>query len=419
MGRAAAKKFPGGRRRDMKRIIILIDGTWNLEAENANTNVALLDPGNKTVAGNKLILEQGADKIKQVVHYHCGIGANQTGLKHWLGGALGFGLKDLVLEAYESLAGDFESGDDVIVLGFSRGAYAARALAGMIGASGIVKTASPENKEAAWANYRIIPKNGFRADASGSTAVKTMSDMKTRGEVHSANRVKCVGVWETVGSYGVPAGFGGLSQLGRYFAQATLGFHDTSFGDHVDIGLHALGVDERRRPFVPTFWTIAKGQKPRGHVEQTWFAGDHGGVGGGHPDTGLSNEALIWMIARLQALAGVEFDPVALQALGRRANAGGEVYDSTAGWLLDHNFPHLRIVLPPDAIDHGPLFSTENPDEEHINERMHWSLLKKHGHACTVFGIANTLYAPLNWPPAIPPDKIAEITPEESAIYGR
>jgi hypothetical protein len=85
-------------------------------------------------------------------------------------------------------------------------------------------------------------------------------------------------VWDTVGSYGIPAGLG-LAPLARYFALFVLGFHDTSFGDHVEVGLHAVAVDEHRRPFVPTFWTIPRGQKPKGHVEQTWFAGAHCNVG--------------------------------------------------------------------------------------------------------------------------------------------
>jgi hypothetical protein len=130
--------------------------------------------------------------------------------------------------------------------------------------------------------------------------------------------VKCVAVWDTVGSYGIPAGLG-LAPLARYFALLALGFHDTSFGDHVEVGLHAVAVDEHRRPFVPTFWTIPKGKKPKGHVEQTWFAGSHCNVGGGYPDARLSDQALVWMIARLQALTGLEFDIDAVKA-GTRPN---------------------------------------------------------------------------------------------------
>jgi len=402
----------------MKRIIILIDGTWNLEAKGANTNVALLDPANKTLAVKPLILSEGTDGVAQVVRYHCGLGADETGLQYWLAGTIGVGLKDLVLDAYQSIVELYEPEDDIIVLGFSRGAYAARALVGMIGASGIVKTPSDSNKEAAWANYRVKPELREQTDPSKAIdAVETMLAIRSLNGVHSENRVKCVGVWETVGSYGIPAGFGDISQVSSYITGKELGFHDTSFGDHVEIGLHALGVDERRRPFVPTFWTIAKGKRPRGHVEQTWFAGDHSGVGGGHTDTGLSNEALIWMVARLQVLASVQFDCDALRALGNSANVDGEVYDSTIGWLLDHNFPHLRIILSPDAIDHEALFSRANSTEEHINERVHWSLIEKYGRTCMVFG-KRVAYDPQNYPKFIPAQKIADITVEEKIIYG-
>ena len=132
-------------------------------------------------------------------------------------------------------------------------------------------------------------------------------------------------MWDTVGSYGIPAGFG-LAPLARYIALIFLGFHDTSFGEHVDVGLHAVAVDEHRRPFVPTLWTIAKGQQPRGHVEQTWFAGAHRNVGGGYPDSGISDLALIWMIARVRALTGLEFDMASVKS-NAKPNIGGAVVE--------------------------------------------------------------------------------------------
>ena len=110
------------------------------------------------------------------------------------------------------------------------------------------------------------------ASGSDAKAISNLQALRNSGEIHSDNRIKCVGVWDTVGSYGVPAGVG-LAPLARYISLIFLGFHDTSFGDHIEVGLHAVAIDERRRPFVPTFWTIPKGEKPNGIVEQTWFAG--------------------------------------------------------------------------------------------------------------------------------------------------
>ena len=110
---------------------------------------------------------------------------------------------------------------------------------------------------------------------------------------------------------------------------------------------HLPRTAEARRPFVPTFWTITKGQQPKGHVEQTWFAGTHGNVGGGWADSGLSDQALIWMIARVHVLTGLEFDVQAVKS-NTKPNVGGAVEDSTEGiWLLDHYFPHYRVILAP------------------------------------------------------------------------
>jgi hypothetical protein len=179
--------------------------------------------------------------------------------------------------------------------------------------------------------------------------------------------------------------------------------------------LHAVAIDERRRPFVPTFWTIPKGQQPRGHVEQTWFAGVHNSVGGGYADAGLSDQALIWMIARVRALTGLEFDAAAVK-VSTKPNIDGEVVNSSQGWPISQLLPYKRIILSPDAIHHGILFNTRNPAEERINERIHWSVLAKRGRRCTYYGRPNTPYTPPNLPPNIPEHKVATITPEERAM---
>ena len=141
--------------------------------------------------------------------------------------------------------------------------------------------------------------------------------------------------------------------------------------------------------------------------QQSWFAGVHCNIGGGYPDAGLSDDALIWMIARIQALTGLEFDLPSVKTVTGLANVNGEIYDSSKGWIIDEIFPHGRSILSPDAIDHGIFFNTPNRNNEHINERIHWSVLKKLGQPCTVCGVKNTPYKPSNMAATIPPDKIA------------
>ena len=395
----------------MKRIAVLIDGTWNKEGSGADTNVAKLDSARKIQA---FIKATAADGTLQHVHYHDGVGTEGDLIQKLLGGFIGLGLKKIIQDVYEFIVADYAAGDELYIVGFSRGAYAARALAGLIGASGIQRKLDANVFEVAWQHYRVAPAVRKQPQTAGSSDRKTLADynmLATKQSFYDTRTITCVGVWDTVGSYGIPAGIG-LAALARYFTLAMLGFHDTSFGDHVKVGLHAIAVDERRKPFVPTFWTILKGEEPKGHVEQTWFAGAHSNVGGGYSDSGLSDEALIWMIARVQALTGLEFDVQAVKS-NTKPNIGGVVVDSAQGWPIDHMFPHYRAILSPIAIHHGYFSNSEDPTEEHINERVHWSVIAKRA------GTAANRYSPPNLPTNIRPEKIAEITNEERVLLGQ
>jgi uncharacterized protein (DUF2235 family) len=407
----------------MKRIVSLIDGTWNEEGKGNDTNIAKLDP-NYAKAGAPLIKPTATDGTRQIALYHEGVGSDPDVLKHALGGAIGIGLRKIVQEAYRHIAENYARGDEIYILGFSRGAYAARALAGLIGVSGIQTTANPQNFDAIfdamWSNFRIDPDIRHGKKAAGSGDQRTIDAYKkvaAESTVDPKPRIKCVGVFDTVGSYGVPAGIG-LAALGRYFTMAFLGFHDTEIGEHIDIGLHAMAVDERRRPFVPTLWTAPKAKPPTTHVEQTWFAGVHCNIGGGYEDAGLSDQGLIWMIARMQALTGLEFDVDRVKAI-TKPNPMGNIEDSAKGWWIDQTFPHGRVILSPDAIEHGFFFNTANSDETHINEKVHWSVLDRRNAASSLMFGQPVRYAPDNLPATIPDDRIAAITPEEQALLAR
>jgi len=397
----------------VKRIVVLIDGTWNKEGTGADTNVAKLDSGKKTIT-QAFIKASATDGIAQHVHYHDGVGSDGDLTQRLLGGAIGLGLKKIIQDVYEAVVSDFVAGDEIYIFGFSRGAYAARALAGLIGASGIQRQKNRDEFEVAWDHYRVAPavrQQPQTASAGDRKTLDTYDTLAQRQTFHDTRAIKCVAVWDTVGSYGIPAGIG-LAPLARYFTLVTLGFHDTSFGEHIEVGLHAVAVDEHRRPFVPTFWTIEKGRQPKGHVEQTWFAGAHCNVGGGYPQSGLSDEALIWMIARVQALTKLEFDIAAVRA-NTNANLAEAVVDSTKGWVIDHAFPHYRTVLSPVAIQHGYLVNSDDPTEEHINEGVHWSVIAKRTNAAAI------RYSPPNLPINIRPEQIAEITEEERMLLGQ
>ena len=399
----------------MKRIVVLIDGTWCSESgSGAPTNIARLDANDLSV-GARLIAAQDAGGVEQRVIYCAGVGADDAFLKHWLGGAIGLGLRMIVEDAYLELCRAYGAGDALILIGFSRGAYAARALAGVVAAAGIIAAPSPAEARIAWDHYRVAPaarEAPQSASAPDRAAIVAHQRLVDAGRVIPAPQIEAVAVFETVGSYGIPAGFG-FAALARWWAWWRLGFHDTELGASVRVGLHAIGVDEHRRPFSPTFWTSLKSAPPR-LVEQTWFAGSHGNIGGGDPDRGLANLALVWMAARLQALSGLAFDDAAMAAIGAGASWRGEIVDSTIGWPIDHRWPRLRTMLSPDAFDADFFRDREHPECENVNERVHWSVLERSAALSE-----DPRYGPGNLPRDVPRERVAPMTPEEARWLGR
>lgn len=363
----------------MIRNVVLLDGTWNTPHD--RTNICKLAAA-KNLFARLIPPESGG--VEQRLHYFDGVGTDGLALEKFLGGAVGVGLRQIVQDAYNCVIDNYRDDQELYIFGFSRGAYAARALAGLIGASGIPKSKDRRMLDIAWTNYRA--RKGARAGAPPAGL-----------DVQRNNRVKVLGVFDTVGSYGVPAGVG-LAPLARYVSLAVLGFHDTKFGGHIDHGLHAIGVDERRRPFTPTFWTIDKGAAQPANVEQNWFPGVHCNVGGGYDDSGLSDISLIWMISRVRALTGLGFDLDAAREL-LKPDIDGQIYDSARGWVIDKLFPRGRPMFSPDALSHGLFTNAGDAREEHINERAHWSVLARLGREGVVYGKPGVRYDPPNLPP--------------------
>jgi len=265
-----------------KRIVFCADGTWDAPA--SNTNVYLIY---KALTVN----------ASQVTYYDDGIGANATGLTRVLEGAFGQGLFQKIQDGYTQIAHVYEPGDQVYLFGFSRGAYTARSLAGMIAICGLPSgTFTDDCVTQAFAAYR-----------NPASRASILSGLTASGLQNAT--IQMVGVWDTVGSLGIPAIFGGVDE-------STFAFLDTSLHPDVKIACQCLAIDEQRAQFPATLWTstAAPGQT----INQVWFSGCHGDVGGGTPQGGpvdggtrLCDITLGWMIAQAQA-AGLTFDPAAI-----------------------------------------------------------------------------------------------------------
>lgn len=306
----------------MKRLVVLFDGTWNKpDIEDEITNVVKLQ---------RAIPSSDAHGVRQLVHYVIGIATEDLGPRLTFAvGAIGFGVGDRIRRGYQFLCENYEDGDEIYVSGFSRGAYQARSLAGLIALAGVARSPAPETVADVWDYYE---ENKLKPDAARLQAL--------RAAARYPARIKCVGVWDTVGISGIP-----FLRKGAF--KELLGFHDTQLSPLVDVGLHALAIDEPRGPFAPTFWTIGKGAAlpERQTVEQVWFAGSHANVGGGIKDSALSDIALLWMAERMSQTTDLAIDLEGLRK-STKPDPLGELLSPTSDGIyrVSYFFPYVRLI---------------------------------------------------------------------------
>ncbi|WP_168201264.1 DUF2235 domain-containing protein [Qingshengfaniella alkalisoli] len=303
----------------MKRIAIFCDGTWNSADSKPETNVVRLF----TVA---VASQDIADDIHPLYHEGVGTGRGRNRVERFLdrlcGGAFGWGLTRNIRLAYEDLAKVFEPGDQIYLFGFSRGAYTARSLAGLIRNCGIPTPENIERSQEAvnWYRDRGAAKapytdesHEFRMNFSPqlTTGKEEIEWRKANGKpLGMPLNISYMGIWDTVGALGVPGFLGTLAK----FLNMKYTFHDTDLSSMVKAGRHAVSIDERRRTYEPTLWNnlagLSEGREGQPY-QQKWFPGVHGVVGGGGPDIGLTMFTLAW-IADGAKEAGLQLDEAAL-----------------------------------------------------------------------------------------------------------
>ncbi|KAK0632628.1 hypothetical protein B0T14DRAFT_39398 [Immersiella caudata] len=390
-----AHRSPSGQWFNRKRIIVCCDGTWN--SANAResgdpTNVARLSGA---------FAKKCCSGMPQIVYYHSGVGTSTSKIAQYLGGIFGMGVTQDIVESYRFICDNYNPGDEIIIIGFSRGAFTARSVAGMVCALGFLNRSGLDSLPHIfhdyetwqdWVDIKYDPKDHlvgftvdnqkrlqmFRAaakDPSGKTmpwedSVKLQADLdkkkrnlfeemsKMRAEVHvhshrgarakmnlkkMAERyrrflveegmslasyeevrdedgkmkrqyvavkgtVRAVGVWDTVGSLGIPRT--PLHSGGR--REQEIRFESLDVSSSVDYAFHGLALDEWRSAFDCTMW----GSRDNTHttLRQVWFPGSHCNVGGGWPDQQIATIALAWMADQLTSI-GVEFSKVEMNRI--------------------------------------------------------------------------------------------------------
>jgi uncharacterized protein (DUF2235 family) len=313
-----------------KRIVFCSDGTWDTSGN--NTNVYKIYKA----------LETTAD---QVPYYDDGVGADGQPIEKLAGGAFGAGLFQKIKDGYTKIAHTYEQGDEVFLFGFSRGAYTARCLAGMIAVCGLPTANFTDD----------VVESAFQAYRNKDQRAALLAELNKTCNLFDA-KLTMVGVWDTVGSLGIPAIFGGVSPL-------IYGFLDTGLHPDVLNAYHALAIDERRAEFPATLWTPPVPALAGQTVEQVWFCGVHCDVGGSYPadpnGTALSDLTLGWMMSKASAL-GLVFVPAVAAQYALPMDPKYALDQKHESWNPLWAFPKRRPIVPESTLSDSVFVRCQN-----------------------------------------------------------
>ncbi|RQH07644.1 DUF2235 domain-containing protein [Bradyrhizobium sp. RP6] len=361
------------RKLDPKHLVICCDGTGNEISENISNVLKLyrcLRKTDKTSPRQMVYYDPGVGTVTEPSTWH----RWKTNINLVLGLATGYGLDDNVLSAYCFLVQHYAAGDRIYLFGFSRGAYTVRVLAGLIHKIGLI---SPEQANLAGSGliaYKqysgtgrgnaVEDVEGVASDESGPLPKDTFDLAAQFARITSTRwpTIHFIGVWDTVASVIVP-------RPDRLFWPSLEELAFTLRNPSVRIFRQAIAIDERRCMFrlkqyrdPQDFWSnryVPDEKKVPQDILQVWFAGVHGDIGGGYPESesGDSKYPLIWMIEEA-AKAGLKFNPSTVNQLAfgvPRKNSPfhyvAPAYTGKTGQLHDSMTPAWRVLeyLPKNA----------------------------------------------------------------------
>ncbi|MBR2655081.1 MAG: DUF2235 domain-containing protein [Loktanella sp.] len=273
-GRKARTEEAAIRQRGPATHVIIMDGT-----------MSSLEPGAETNAGLTFkLLREVSQSNNVTLYYEAGI--QWRDWSNTIDVITGRGINRTIRRAYGVVASRYRPGDRIVLIGYSRGAFAVRSLSGVIGMIGLVRadSATERNIRQAYRHYRLGGRSKYAADFR-------------RLHCHDGVEIEAVAVWDTVKALGLRLPF-----IWRWSDDQNA-YHSPELAPHVRHGFHALARDERRRAYTPVLWSCPPGWQ--GHVEQVWFKGNHADVGGqvrafpaARP---LANIPLVWMLERLES----------------------------------------------------------------------------------------------------------------------
>ncbi len=274
--------------------------------------------------------ETNPSLARQIAIYDQGVGTSKLKVSKMLGNAFGYGLSQNIRDLYFELCKCWAPGDKIFIFGFSRGAFTARSLAGMISDIGVIEGTKVKNS----ADLETLVKDAYKVYRSNSWVSRraglAQKVEKAGGRLLETD-IHFVGVWDSVDAIGVPVDE--LRDVIYWIARRFLRAHNMHLTDKMKNVYQALAIDDDRKSFSPDVYKEpAPEEKERKgiKVEQVWFAGAHSNVGGGYPRHGLSHVALDWMLAKAEGCE-LRFDAEEREDVCREMDVHSTLYDSRSG----------------------------------------------------------------------------------------
>ncbi|KAH7916402.1 hypothetical protein BJ138DRAFT_995855 [Hygrophoropsis aurantiaca] len=302
-----------------KRIIVCCDGTWQdgvvVDERWKYTNVLKLSRALNHVDDRR------ETPVAQIVFYQSGIGsAHNIYSEYHLQlciGATGASLVEKVQEAYAFISQNYHPGDEIFLFGFSRGAYTARMVAMFIGAIGVLDRMDMDHFADIFHMYqklgKLDPKDPKDQPGLQHSKLAPWTSHESRGKKRADSdddtfSIKCVGVFDTVGSVGLPEEITHKSPS----TKSIFGFPNTELGEHIERAYQALAINEIRKDFdCAKFQQSPGGFRKNQILKQCWFAGSHSDIGGGWKDHDLADYTLVWMVAHIGDMLSVDLSYIA------------------------------------------------------------------------------------------------------------
>ncbi|KAK3356622.1 peptidoglycan binding domain-containing protein [Lasiosphaeria hispida] len=360
-----------------KRIILCCDGTWMSSIGEKGA-----DPPSNVTRIARVLRRNCLDGKPQIIFYDSGVGSSSSTVDKILGGAFGMGLDENIREAYNFICTNYIDGDEIILVGFSRGAFTARSVADMIGSIGLLTADGLDQFYAIFNDYENIgdtkrslskylcnlePYEDQHDDSKAAWIKKRKEDYVTwlkctdgkplytrdhyvghaqpgqnKEPAKHDIKIKAIAVFDTVGTLGIPP----APILGIRGSADQWKFTNTQISSKVENAFQALALDEPRFAFRPALWE--QPDKKRANLKQVWFPGNHGGIGGGWYDQQIADITLAWMCDQLSSV-GVEFDYDRLHG----------TFMKTLEYSVAHPLPmvppQIPLLTPHYAKQHLPL----------------------------------------------------------------